>query len=162
MRHLGFAVILVFVTFASPAWAADYTVTPICCNGWIVNGQTTPPLTLVRGQTYTFDVNAPGHSFWIKTAAVAMDGLDAVPGVGNNGVVTGTLTWTVPTDHTVVGSSLFYQCGVHQMMTGTILLVDPTPAMGRYGLLGLVLAVSLAGFLGLRRAGQAGAPKRSA
>jgi hypothetical protein len=161
MRHLGFAVILVVLTFAAPAWAADFTVTPICCNGWIVNGQTTPTLTLVRGQTYTFDVNALGHSFWIKTAAVANGGDSAFPGVGNNGVVQGTLTFAVPTN---APASLFYQCGVHQPMTGTLLFVDPAPvpAFGSYGLALLVLVLGGAGFLGVRKMRQAGAPNRSA
>lgn len=63
-----------------------------------------PDLTLVRGVTYQFAVNQPGHNFWIQTEP-GTDGLKdyninvtsrTVFGVTNNGLANGTITFTVP------------------------------------------------------------------
>ena len=63
-----------------------------------------PILTLYRGNTYKFDVNAKGHPFWIMTepykSKVAADGSTSTifdTGVDNNGADYGTVTFTVPT-----------------------------------------------------------------
>ena len=84
----------------------------------------------MRGQTYTFQVNAVGHPFHVTTAPglPVQDFVD--PGLTGNGTASGTIVFTVPT-----GSSpaqLFFQCGVHTAMSGTINLVAaaPVPATG--------------------------------
>lgn len=61
-------------------------------------------LTLVRGGTYTFQVNQPGSNFWIQRSP-GVTGVDAnvgtlstrdVYGVTNNGTDSGTVTFQVP------------------------------------------------------------------
>ena len=76
-----------------------------------------PTLNLTRGQTYTFNVSAIGHPFYIKTVRITGTGSQYTTGVTNNGVESGTLTWVVASD---APSQLFYQCGVHSAMGGTI------------------------------------------
>lgn len=34
---------------------------------YIIDGSPNPTLTLARGQTYRFEINAWGHPFWVKT-----------------------------------------------------------------------------------------------
>jgi predicted lipoprotein with Yx(FWY)xxD motif len=80
-----------------------------------------PELELTRGSTYEFTVDAPGHPFIIKSAqgtgvANAFD-----EGVTNNGIASGKITFTVPTDAPDV---LFYNCEFHGSMTGRIRIVD--------------------------------------
>ncbi|HYF05122.1 MAG TPA: tail fiber domain-containing protein [Patescibacteria group bacterium] len=76
-----------------------------------------PTITLVRGQTYKFNVNASGHPFQIRTSS---GGAAYNSGVTNNGADSGTVTFTVPFD---APSSLVYQCTVHGAMLGTINIV---------------------------------------
>ena len=83
-----------------------------------------PAITLYRGNTYKFKVDAVGHPFWIMTEPVssglASDGSTSIlytKGVVNGGADKGTVTFTVPTD---APDSLFYQCGVHGAMHGVI------------------------------------------
>ena len=78
-----------------------------------INGTNSPTLTLVRGKTYTFDVQTtPGfHPFHIES-----------PGVSNNNIDTGTITYTVPTAE----ANYFYNCVVHgNSMRGEIVTVPP-------------------------------------
>ncbi len=93
-------------------FAADFAVTS---PGYLyaINGnQPNPTLTLVRGKTYTFAVNASAiHPFYIESA-----------GVANNNISQGTLTFTVPN----VASNYAYICSIHGF-GGQILTVAPTP-----------------------------------
>ena len=88
-----------------------------------------PILTLYRGNTYKFAVNAKGHPFWIMTepykTKVAEDGSTSTifdTGVTNNGTDYGTVTFTVPT--TGVPNTLYYQCGNHDAMYGILQIKD--------------------------------------
>ena len=90
-----------------------------------------PILTLYRGNTYKFDVNAKGHPFWIMTepykSKVALDGSTSTifdTGVTNNGADYGTVTFTVPTSG--VPNTLYYQCGNHDAMYGILQIKDAT------------------------------------
>ena len=90
-----------------------------------------PILTLYRGNTYKFDVNAKGHPFWIMTepykAKVAADGSTSTifdTGVTNNGADYGTVTFTVPTSG--APDTLYYQCGNHDAMYGILQIKDAT------------------------------------
>ena len=63
-----------------------------------------PILSLYRGNTYKFNVNAKGHPLWIMTepykTKVSEDGSTSTiysTGVTNNGTDNGTVTFTVPT-----------------------------------------------------------------
>jgi hypothetical protein len=80
-----------------------------------------PTLTLVRGQTYEFDVTAGGHPFLIKTIQGTGSSNQYNEGITNNGVSNGKLTFTVPND---APSTLYYNCQFHGSMTGTINIVD--------------------------------------
>ena len=90
-----------------------------------------PILTLYRGNTYKFDVNAKGHPFWIMTepykSKVALDGSTSTifdTGVTNNGADYGTVTFTIPTSG--VPNTLYYQCGNHDAMYGILQIKDAT------------------------------------
>jgi len=48
-----------------------YAVTANGSSNYVINGSSNPTLTLVRGETYTFNVNATGHPFWITKASGA-------------------------------------------------------------------------------------------
>ena len=88
-----------------------------------------PTLTLYRGNTYKFNVNAKGHPFWIMTEPykdkVSEDGSTSTifdTGVTNNGADYGTVTFTVPT--TGAPDTLYYQCGNHNAMYGILQIRD--------------------------------------
>jgi hypothetical protein len=87
-----------------------------------IDGVDNPTLILTRGLTYAFNVNSPGHPFFIKTAATTGTGNQYTNGVTGNGVTSGTLTFTVPLD---APSGLFYQCSVHSPMHGSLTMMDP-------------------------------------
>lgn len=109
-----------------------------------------PPLTLTKGQTYNFQVTAPGHPFFISTTANSPTGPHFTTGVTNENVTSGTLVFVVPAS---APATLFYQCGVHGAMSGRLDIVAPpsVPATGIIALCGLAALVLAAGFVGLRR-----------
>ena len=81
---------------------------------------------LRRGGTYTFNLTATGHPFYLTTD----NGTNYVSGsyVGEytTGVTgsrnqTGSLVFTVPAD---APDTLYYQCGLHSAMRGTIVIKD--------------------------------------
>lgn len=61
-------------------------------------------LILARGGVYTFEVNQPGHPFWIQTEPGVDGVVNATPGISsrevmgvtNNGIDVGTITFLVP------------------------------------------------------------------
>lgn len=158
MRKVGLLLFAAISLVSGNALAADFTVR-MTTDGmgvfrWSINGQLSPTLTLARGQTYTFDVQAPGHPFDIKTAQVTGTADQFTTGVTGEGTTAGTLTFAVPTDPTT--PPLFYQCEVHSSMTGVIQLVTappPVPGAGAFGLGLMGLAVGVGGFLALRQRG---------
>jgi hypothetical protein len=152
MRSIGLAALVATTLVSANALAADFSVQGTFPT-WTINGQANPTLTLTRGQTYTFDVQAPGHPFDIKTAQVTGTADQFTTGVTGEGVTSGTLTFVVPTDPTT--PPLFYQCEVHSSMTGVIQLVNaaPAPSGTRWTLAALMLALGAAGFIAFRRKG---------
>ena len=80
-----------------------------------------PTLTLVRGKTYEFDVDAGGHPFWIKTLQGTGSSNQYNEGITNNGASIGKLTFTVSND---TPSTLYYNCQFHGSMKGIINIVD--------------------------------------
>ena len=121
------------VAAGAGARANEFTIAPDISGGFghyawdiAVDGGTTsanPPLTIHTGQTYTFDVTTTAiHPFWIKTAA-STGSLNAYTGTGlsANGVTaSATITFDVPAD---APATLFYNCGNHAEMTGTITVI---------------------------------------
>jgi hypothetical protein len=137
---------------ATAAAAGDFAVTPNATfTAYTINGSDNPTLNLLRGHTYGFDVNAPGHPFYIKTAQVTGTGSQWTEGVTNAGTTSGTVLFTVPTD---APATLFYQCGVHAAMTGTLSITSPPPVPAGGGVTrGLV--VGLLALMGLVAVGRA-------
>jgi hypothetical protein len=88
---------------------------------YVFNGTPdSPDIVLIRGLTYYFEANLPGHPFWIQTTPGAFD-INSVftDGIINNGVEVGTLTFTVPED---AADILYYACEYHPGMTGQFLV----------------------------------------
>lgn len=94
------------------------TVTNSGASAYIINGATNPSLTLCKGFTYTFNISASGHPFWIKSVqgAGTSNGF-AGGGLSANGKDTGSIVFTVPAG---APATLFYNCEFHGGMTGTI------------------------------------------
>ncbi len=99
----------------------NFTVTNQGLSDYLIDGVADPDLTLVRGCTYTFDIDAQGHPFAIKTQQVPGPANTYDEGVTNNGTASGTLTFQVPLD---APDTLFYICQVHAAMTGTLDIID--------------------------------------
>jgi len=86
-----------------------------------LNSEVNAAITLKRGETYEFIVDAPGHPFFIKTAQNTGTGDTFDNGVTNNGASQGTITFTVPAD---APNTIFYICEFHGSMTGTFTIID--------------------------------------
>lgn len=99
----------------------SFNVTNNGFSDFSIDGVNDPALTVVRGCSYTFTINTPGHPFLIKT--VAGPGLLSTydEGVSNQGTQNGALTWDVSL---AAPSSLFYNCQFHAAMAGTITVID--------------------------------------
>jgi len=98
-----------------------FSVTNSGSSSYLIGSSEDPPLNLIRGWTYTFNINASGHPFWIKTAQVTGTGSAYSTGVTNNGTENGTITFAVPLD---APDTLYYICQFHSAMTGTINITD--------------------------------------
>ena len=92
--------------------SSDYTLSGTDGNGNISGSD--PNLTFSVGDTISFNVNAAGHPFYLKTSAGTGTG-NTITGVTNNGSENGTITWT-PTET----GTFYYQCSLHGGMVGTI------------------------------------------
>ncbi len=79
---------------------------------YFINDVRYPTLTLLRGETYTFDVQTASiHPFHIES-----------PGVTNNDISTGLITYSVPTNN----ASYYYECVVHgEQMRAGITTIEP-------------------------------------
>jgi hypothetical protein len=103
---------------------ADFFVTSSGTSAYIIDGESNPTLTLVRGETYIFDINASGHPFWIQTSSGAYNSANVLTtsdGVEGNGTSVGTITWTVAQS---APNTLYYVCQFHSSMQGTINIID--------------------------------------
>jgi hypothetical protein len=90
---------------------------------WTISGQTNPPLTLLRGQTYDFVMQnvSAAHPFNINSVNTTGSANQYNNGVTNNGATgTQTLTFVVPSD---APDSLHYNCGNHAAMNGPITIL---------------------------------------
>jgi hypothetical protein len=125
--RLRSAVFLLFLVLATVMPAAAQTTFTVTANGsvaYVINMQSNPTLNLVRGQTYTFNVNASGHPFWIKSVQSIGTSNAFNTGVTNNGDDVGTVTWTVPGS---APATLFYNCEFHGTMTGEFHITGSVP-----------------------------------
>ena len=105
------------------SWAAtnQYACSSSGTSAYIINGADNPDLTLVRGFTYTFNLNATGHPFYIKTIQGFGTGNAYNVGVTGNGTPVGTITFSVPTN---APDLLYYNCQFHSLMTGELNIID--------------------------------------
>jgi len=94
-----------------------YTVTTSGSTAYLIDGIPNDTLDLKRGFTYTFNLSAVDHPFFIKTTATIGANDQYNSGVTNNGTQTGVITFVVPTD---APSTLYYTCEIHSSMGGTI------------------------------------------
>jgi hypothetical protein len=103
-----------------------YDVTKSGASAYIFNGEglsnsSNPNFTFRRGSTYTFNMDTPGHPFFINTVRGTGTANAYSSGVTNNGAVSGTITFTVPTN---APNTLYYNCQFHGSMNGTIAITD--------------------------------------
>jgi len=95
---------------------------------YVVNGTNNPPLSMYRGQTYTFNINASGHPLFIQTSAGSYNSTNVYSnGVTGNG--TNTLTFVVPLD---APNTLYYVCQYHSSMGNQINITNqPIPCYSK-------------------------------
>jgi hypothetical protein len=98
---LGFILCLAILVGGLDGIAADFSVTSPGSFYAINGAQPNPILTVVRGETYTFAVNAgPTHPFRIINPGLR---------ITNNNISQGTISWTVPTNV----ANYTYVCSIH-------------------------------------------------
>lgn len=112
-----------------PAPATTFSVGNSGASSYLIDGQPNPNLTLKRGKTYIFDLNVPGHPFWIKTSPTTGTGNAFTEGVSGNGLSTGQLTFTVPM---TAPDTLHYICQFHGAMQGQLNIIDGDDDPGGY------------------------------
>lgn len=99
-----------------------FNVTNIGATSYQINGQTNPTLTVIRGVTYTFAVNVPGHPFWLQTKSGAFNSNNIFSsGVLRGGAEVGVITWKVPNE---APNTVFYVCSWHSSQNGQINVVN--------------------------------------
>ena len=114
-----------FTPVTIPSIEATIEITNVSASHFVMNSSGTsyndPTITLIRGKTYEFDINSPGHPFWIKLSQLtgAVDAYSS--GITNNGTTNGKITFTVSSDAPDI---LYYTCQFHVAMTGRINIVD--------------------------------------
>jgi len=108
-----------------PTGSRNFNITNSGSGQYVIDGvANNPSISLLRGLSYTFTVNASGHPFWIKTSQTTGTGNAYSTGVTNNGTQSGTINFVVPAN---APSTLYYICQYHSAMTGTISLSDSGP-----------------------------------
>jgi hypothetical protein len=98
---------------------------------YVINNNREPVINLERGKRYVFNVNTPGHPFWIKTDPIIGVDYGYPTGVTNNGISSGTITFDVPYN---APDELHYICQNHAHMTNKINItgvVNPTGGWNR-------------------------------
>ena len=103
-----------------------YTVSNNGSTAYIFNGEgltnaSNQNFTFKRGGTYTFNVNTPGHPFYINSVQGTGTANAYNTGVTGNGAVNGTVKIVVPAN---APNTLYYNCEFHGMMTGTITITN--------------------------------------
>ena len=108
-----------------PAGSRNFNITNSGSGQYVIDGvANNPSISLLKGLSYTFTVNANGHPFWIKTSQSTGTGNAYSTGVTNNGTESGVISFDVPSN---APSTLYYICQYHSAMTGTISLSDSGP-----------------------------------
>ena len=109
-------------TNATQTWSNDITApdsNDYQLSGNDRNGSVTgldPTITIALGDTLNFNVNSPGHPFYLKTQSTTGTG-NQVSGATNQGAENGTITWTP-----IATGTYYYICSLHGAMVGTIIV----------------------------------------
>ena len=102
----------------------SFAVTNSGSGAYNIDGVSNGTITLTRGGTYTFNVNASGHPFYIQTTGNGYNSYNVYSsGVTGAGAQVGTVTFVVPSN---APSTLYYQCQYHSAMYGQINIIDAT------------------------------------
>ena len=104
---------------------ATLNITNNGASDYVISNKNDPTLTLERGKTYEFNIDASGHPFWIKTISSAGTGNSYSDGITNNGTSNGIIVFKVPDD---APDQLYYNCQIHTSMIGIINIVDTNPS----------------------------------
>jgi len=83
---------------------------------------TNPSITIVKGSVLTFNVNSPGHPFWIKTANITGTDYAVTTDISNNGTQSGAIVWNTSNIST---GTYYYICQYHSYMVGSITVIPP-------------------------------------
>ena len=102
--------------------AKNFLVTSPAGGSYTIDGTSgNPGITVVRGYTYYFTVNASGHPFWLQTTSGVYDaGNTYSTGVTNGGDDVGLIEFTVAAG---APNTLYYICQNHSSMNGTITVI---------------------------------------
>jgi hypothetical protein len=91
-------------------------------NAYEIEALLNPLITVVRGQTYTFDLDVPDQPFYLQTAPDGYDPAKVLTaGFSGNGRTFGRFEWAVPED---APDELFYQSGNGTALSGRIVVID--------------------------------------
>jgi len=105
-----------------------YRVTNNDASSWNINYNSNPTLTLIRGNTYEFNLSQTSPwNFFIKTQPSLGTTNVYSAGVTNNGANEGLITFTVPQD---APDFLFYCNDLEFNLQGQFYIVDATPGQG--------------------------------
>jgi hypothetical protein len=96
--------------------ATSYTITPALS-------------TMVKGKTYTFNVQAGGHPFWLLNKPGDLNSKISGSSIQNNGISSGTITYTVPMDYSE--SKVYYVCQYHPNMAGSFSVQASAPSVNQ-------------------------------
>ena len=120
-----------FLEKGVPIASQTITVTASGSSDYVISGtdrDTThssvndPAVTTWVGDTITFQVNASGHPFYIKTAATTGTGDQVSTGVTGQGAEVGNVVWNTTG---VTPGTYYYQCSAHGGMGGQIIVDEP-------------------------------------
>jgi hypothetical protein len=102
--------------------ASDLLITNDGTGAYLIEGVPNDTITLLRGETYSIVIDAPGHPFWVQTVSGAYSSGNVYnDGITNNGTDQGVLTWIVQES---APNTLYYACEFHSSMQGTINIID--------------------------------------
>ena len=108
-------------TAAPAAGTTTFTVVNNGISSYLINSSANASLSLQRGQTYTFNLSATGHPFYIMSAQGTNTANAYTSGVSGNGTQSGTLIFVVPAG---APNTLYYNCSIHSGMTGVISITN--------------------------------------
>lgn len=106
----------------------NFKVTRTNVSSYNIDNQPNETLTLIRGNTYVFNLFVQGDfPFWIKTSPTTGIGDAYNSGVSRNGATVGEIIFVVPQN---APDTLYYSCENQVLMRGTINIIDSQPGTG--------------------------------